>query len=102
MNKKEIRSYNCLIIDEKDNVVTALKTLSKGEEAIFEKNGEAVCIIVQNDIPFGHKLSLKDIKKGDHIIKYGEIIGGAIVDIKNGEYVHVHNLESLRARGDKR
>lgn len=93
--------YNCLIIDKKDNVATALKTLSKGDEAIFEKNGKAVIIKVENNIPFGHKFSLKDIKQGEHIIKYGESIGGAAIDIKQGDYVHVHNLESLRARGDK-
>ena len=42
-----------------------------------------------------------DINKGEHIIKYGESIGGATSNIKKGDYVHVHNLESLRARGDK-
>ena len=34
------------------------------------------------------------------ITKYGEEIGQATANIKAGEYVHVHNLESIRARGD--
>lgn len=63
-----------VIIDEKDNVGVYLR----------EKNG----------IPAGHKFALKDIKKGDFVIKYGEIIGRATQDIKRGESVHSHNLKS--------
>ena len=32
--------------------------------------------------------------------KYGEEIGMASADIREGEHVHIHNLESMRARGD--
>ena len=39
-------------------------------------------------------------KKGEPIIKYGEEIGVATADIDTGAYVHVHNLDSQRARGD--
>ena len=63
-----------VIIDEKDNVGVYL----------CEKNG----------IPAGHKFALKDIKKGEFVIKYGEIIGRAMQDIKRGEWVHSHNLKS--------
>jgi altronate dehydratase len=45
-------------------------------------------------IPFGHKIALIDLKKGDPIIKYGEKIGLASRDIKIGEWVHTHNVES--------
>lgn len=101
MSNENQSKYNCLLIDEKDNVVTALSSIKKGENAIFIKAGNSISIKVNNDIPFGHKLSLMDINKGEHIIKYGESIGGATANIKKGDYVHVHNLESLRARGDK-
>ena len=33
-------------------------------------------------------------------MKYGEEIGMASSDIQKGEHVHIHNLESMRARGD--
>ena len=36
----------------------------------------------------------------EQIIKYGEEIGVATHEIKRGEYVHVHNLDSMRGRGD--
>ena len=35
------------------------------------------------------------IAKGEHIIKYGEIIGGAQVDIPVGSWVSHLNIESL-------
>ena len=43
---------------------------------------------------------MTDIPKGAHIMKYGESIGAASTDIKKGDYVHVHNLDALRGRGD--
>lgn len=49
-----------------------------------------------NDIPLGHKIALKDIKKGETIVKYNEEIGNATKDIKKGEHVHTHNLKTAR------
>ena len=34
------------------------------------------------------------------IMKYGECIGAANAAIRKGEYVHVHNMDALRGRGD--
>ena len=42
----------------------------------------------------GHKYALRDIKKGEYIIKYGNPIGHAIEDIKAGEHVHTHNVKT--------
>ncbi|MFQ5657413.1 MAG: SAF domain-containing protein [Candidatus Methylomirabilales bacterium] len=38
--------------------------------------------------------------RGAPIIKYGQVIGRATVEIAPGDHVHVHNMESLRGRGD--
>jgi len=35
-----------------------------------------------------------------NIYKYGEIIGRATQLISKGSYAHIHNIESLRGRGD--
>jgi altronate dehydratase small subunit len=37
---------------------------------------------------------------GDEVTKYGEIIGKASCDVSVGQWVHTHNVESARARGD--
>lgn len=42
----------------------------------------------------GHKYALRDIKAGENVIKYGNPIGHAIVDIKKGEHVHTHNMKT--------
>jgi altronate hydrolase len=46
------------------------------------------------NIPPGHKVALCDISAGSDIIKYGCPIGHAARDIKSGEWVHTHNIET--------
>lgn len=69
-----MRPEEMLIIDPKDNV--------------------GVCLSGDGEIPAGHKRALCDIKKGEYVIKYGEVIGRASADIAKGEWVHSHNLRS--------
>ncbi|MEK7245238.1 MAG: UxaA family hydrolase [Pseudomonadota bacterium] len=47
-------------------------------------------------IPLGHKLALKNIKKGDTILKYGHDIGRAVAVIGAGRHAHVHNVKTKR------
>ena len=49
-----------------------------------------------SEVPVYHKVAVRDIKRGDHILKYGEKLGVATQDIKLGEHVHVQNLDSER------
>ncbi len=42
----------------------------------------------------GQKYAVKDIKKGENIIKYGFPIGHATADIKVGDFVSPHNIKS--------
>lgn len=47
---------------------------------------------VEVNLADGHKYALRDIAKGEDIIKYGNPIGHATADIKAGEHVHTHNV----------
>ena len=47
-------------------------------------------------MPQFHKIAIEDIPKGGICYKYGQVIGKASVDIKKGDYVHVHNLVSAK------
>ena len=49
---------------------------------------------VEVNLEDGHKYALRDIKAGENIIKYGNPIGHATVDIKAGEHVHTHNVKT--------
>lgn len=87
-----------LHIDKIDNLVTCLRNVKKGETV--EVEGEK--ITVNSDIPEFHKMAIADIEQGGYCYKYGQIIGTATQAIKKGDYVHVHNCESTRGRGDKK
>ena len=89
-------------ISDKDNVATVF---TKGANAgasitITASNGKIGEITLKQDIPYGHKVALEDIAEGVEITKFGESIGKTSKPIKIGEHVHVHNLDSMRARGD--
>ncbi len=43
----------------------------------------------------GHKFALKNIAKGEKIIKYGMPIGYATEEIARGSHVHTHNVKTL-------
>jgi len=83
-----------LRINKKDNLGIALVPLKKDDS--FEVEG-ILCVAKEN-IDFGHKIALTDIFKGYKVIKYGEVIGYAIQDIKKGDWIHVHNLQCNRGR----
>lgn len=79
-------------VSQQDTVATALKPLKKGDVVLG--------VTILQDIRTGHKFATADIKKGEPVIKYASHIGIASCDIKIGEWVHVHNLEGERGRGD--
>jgi len=89
-----------VVITGKDNVATATEDIEKGTAVGVLVAGKEISVVVNTDIPFGHKFAIRDIPQNGNVIKYGESIGRAIQAIKTGDHVHVHNVESLRGRGD--
>ena len=84
-----------------DNVATSINNLQCEDIVeISDATNNISTVIVKDNIPFGHKFSLKNILKNESIIKYGEIIGKATQNIKIGQHVHIHNVEGNRGRGD--
>jgi altronate dehydratase len=84
---------NILIIRPRDNVAVALRTLDRGEMAVAEGMDAFPAL---EKIPASHKIALRDIAQGEEIIKYGETVAVSSRNIKRGEWVHTHNLESKR------
>jgi altronate dehydratase small subunit len=83
-----------IVINERDNVATALKPLKAGTEVSAEVQGRIDKIKLLSDIPMGHKFALQDMEEGEAVIKYGEPIGQSTTKIPRGEHVHVHNVVS--------
>lgn len=88
-----------IVLSAKDNVATSLDELKEGDE-VRVMNGEEKVVRILQDIPFGHKFAIRKIERGEEILKYGEVIAKATAKIEEGAHVHVHNVESLRGRGD--
>ena len=91
-----------LKVDDLDNVATIFANgITDGTEVeVRDKKGRSETIAVHGDVPYGHKIALRDIAKGEPIMKYGESIGAASHDIKKGDYVHIHNMDAMRGRGN--
>ena len=89
-----------VIMDENDNVGIIKQAASKGQKIGPIREGGEEVIELKEDIPFGFKIAVRDIQKGEEILKFGHAIGIASVPIGKGEMVHVHNIEGLRGRGD--
>jgi altronate dehydratase len=87
-----------IIMHENDNCATMLENIRKNEEVMIQNNS----IKINHNIPLGHKIALKTIKKGEKIIKYGEIIGLATDDITTGDWIHTHNIKSYYMEGIER
>ena len=90
-----------LKVTDLDNVATIFANgITDGTEVeVRDKKGNAETVKVIGDVPYGHKIAVKDIKKGELIMKYGEEIGIATKDIVKGtRYLRV--LDSMRGRGD--
>lgn len=79
-----------ILVYKNDNVVVALKDLSKGDVIVVEDQE----ITLKTDTPFGHKIAIQPIEKGENIIKYGYPIGHAKGTIAVGEWIHTHNTKT--------
>jgi altronate hydrolase len=73
-----------LLLNPQDNVAVALGNLDVGTDT-----AEGVRTIKR--VPKGHKFAVRTIGAGETIVKFGQIIGRAKVEIPAGDWVHEHN-----------
>ena len=76
---------NVIRLDPSDNVAVAAELVSAGH---YVGNG----VSALEDIPSGHKVALMPIKAGEPVLKFGQVIGEAAIDIAAGAWVHTPNL----------
>lgn len=91
---------DAIMIKEQDNVATALRDIEPKEKIIIGIGDKNKQILIQESVPYGHKFAVRDIARGESILKYGEIIGRATQNIASGTHAHIQNIESLRGRSD--
>src|SRR5215469_1429882 len=97
-----VSAVRAILLQPDDDVAAVLETVAThGAIAVtLGASGKTVSeLSVRQDIPFGHKVAVRDIVKGKPIRRYGFPIGMATVDIKQGEHVHSHNMRSMLSPG---
>jgi len=85
---------NAILLQNKDNVITTIDSITRGEQVYYQKEGKTLDIRVVDDIPRFHKISLVEIQPREPVYKYGELIGEASRYIPQGSHVHDHNIRS--------
>ena len=96
---KRVATPHFLVHSPKDNVgVVVVEGLRAGSDmlGVITETDKTLTLKASNDIPIGHKVALKPLKRGDTVIKYGEDIGRMTADAAAGEHVHVQNLKTNR------
>lgn len=83
-----------IVIHEKDMVGVAINAIKKGTVIEINRDSLTYRLSLKEDIPAGHKFSLRDIKDGELVIKYGHPIGYASSDFLEGSHVHTMNLKT--------
>ena len=79
-------------LDPADNVVTATRTLEIGT-AVDD-------VVTTAIIPRNHKLASREIKAGEAVRKYAQVIGYTTELIVAGGHVHTHNVEFRNTEED--
>jgi altronate hydrolase len=77
-------------LSPRDQIAVAARNLALGSEV----NYEGSTLTLAQAVPMGHKFALRDIRQGEAVYKYGQIIGFASQPILAGTHVHVHNLSA--------
>jgi altronate dehydratase small subunit len=93
-------AIDAIVLNAADNVATAVQDLKAGQEASVRLDRNLSKLAIKEEIPYGHKFTVRPVRKGEEILKYGEVIGRATSDIGAGCHAHVQNIESMRGRGD--
>ena len=90
-----------LLHNADDDVGVTAMDLKAGEavEAVTLEGEPVKQVNLVEDVPLGHKVSMRDMKAKKHVLEYGREIGYMTVDIAEGMHVHVHNIKSLRWAG---
>ena len=92
--------FHALQLESVDNVATVVADIAKGSVITVQAGARAVTLSTLESIPFGHKVALRPISRGEVVIKYGRPIGRMLIGVAKGGLIGAHNIEGMRGRGD--
>ena len=79
-----------LKINPADNVVVAITDLKAGEII----SDEGADLVLKEDVPAGHKVTLKNLTEGENVIKYGYPIGHVRQDVEAGKWINENQIQT--------
>ena len=86
---------NALLMGDTDNVVTCMEDVDNGSEVVYRRGEEVCSLTALEDIPYCHKIAIRDIPENGEVIKYDESLGRTSKSIDKGRCVDHHNLFSV-------
>jgi (2R)-sulfolactate sulfo-lyase subunit alpha len=90
---------HCVLHDPNDSVaVVVVEGVTAGTvlTGLVLDEDRTITVACVQDIPLGHKVTLKDMAPGDTVIKYGVDVGKVVQPIRSGQHAHVHNIKTKR------
>ena len=88
MSDSQTPRSQALIIDQSDNVATALVDIAPGRHRWATGDGQ-IDVTVPEPVTAGFKIAIRPIPAGQAVVKYGHTVA-----IPAGTMVHVHNTRS--------
>jgi (2R)-sulfolactate sulfo-lyase subunit alpha len=90
--------HKFLIHKKGDHVGVATSDIEAGVKVIgvFMDDDSTIEIVSNGAVPLGHKIAVVTVEAKGSIIEYGLPVGYTPEGIKVGDYVHTHNMKTLR------
>lgn len=85
---------NAVVIHPRDNVAVAIMEIQAGEAVAAAGVAD---VKAREKIMRNHKIAIAEIPENAPVVKYGETIGFASTSIREGNWIHTHNLKSQKA-----
>lgn len=90
-----------ILLQPVDKVVTVVDDVAAGDTVFYEKEGQQMEVTANEAIGAFHKVAITDMKNGEQVIKYGQVIGAMMADAKAGDWISHKNVRSLPRNYDE-
>lgn len=84
-------------LHQDDTVAVVVQHVDKGSIVAVTGPGDPMSLTAGQTIPCYHKVSLAAVQPGQILLRNAIVIGHATAAINAGDWVHTHNLASLRS-----
>lgn len=83
---------DALVLNRADNIAVCLHDLPAATEILVKSGQDTFVMKTVEAVNRGHKVAIRDMPKGEKIVKYAEKIGVLTKDVCKGSHIHVHNI----------